>query len=101
MSRPKKINDSAQIESFFDSFKVERLKRKLYSSDNDVRRLFSSYIRYYNYERSHSSVGYVSPMEYESKKVVSQVGVHYRVRFLRRYEEAQDANLACHRCGIF
>lgn len=68
MNRPKKMNDNAQIESFFNSFKVEKLKRKLYSSDSDVRGLFSSYVRYYNYERSHSSIGYVSPMEYEFKK---------------------------------
>ena len=68
MNRPNKMNDNAQIESFFNSFKVERLKRKFYSTDNDVRGLFSSYVRYYNYERSHSSIGYVSPMEYESKK---------------------------------
>jgi putative transposase len=62
------MNDNAQIKSFFNGFKVERLKRRHYCSDNDVRALFSSYVRYYNYERSHSSAGYVSLMEYESKK---------------------------------
>lgn len=50
------MNNNAQIESFFNSVKVETIKRKPYRLDNEVRGLFSRYDRYYNYQRSHSSI---------------------------------------------
>jgi putative transposase len=35
-------------------------------------RELSEYIRYYNVERRHSSLGYVSPAEYESQAAVQK-----------------------------
>lgn len=60
MNRPKSMNDNAFMESFFHQFKTERIKNKVLSSANQIRGIVSEYVRAYNYERSHSSLGYIS-----------------------------------------
>jgi len=64
MNRPKRLNDNAFIESFFQQFKTERIKRSVLKTVAQVRAIISEYMRYYNYDRSHSSIGYVSPNEF-------------------------------------
>ncbi len=67
MNRVKEMNDNAYIESFFQDFKTERLKRRVFTTVEQLRAIISEYMRYHNFERSHSSIGYVTPVEYESK----------------------------------
>lgn len=67
MNRAGKMNDNAHVESFFQQFKTERIKRKSFKTPEELRSILIEYTRYYNYERSHSSIGYLSPHEYESK----------------------------------
>lgn len=67
MNRPRTMNDNAFMESFFQQFKTERIKRTVLRTIEQARRIITEYTRYYNYERSHSSIGYVSPHEYECK----------------------------------
>lgn len=67
MNRVKEMNDNAHMESFFQGFKTERLKRKVFKTVDQLRAIISEYMRYYNYERSHSSIGYIAPHEFESK----------------------------------
>lgn len=67
MNRVKQMNDNAFIESFFQDFKTERIKRRIFRSVEELRGIISEYMRYYNYERSHSSIGYVSPNDFECK----------------------------------
>ena len=60
--------DNAAMESFFSSLKSERLNRRTYRSRDDVRADVFSYIeQFYNPRRRHSTLGYVSPMEYEKQ----------------------------------
>ena len=67
MSRPYKSIDNAEIESFFQKLKGEYLQGKEYQSANQLRRDIASYINlFYNKTRLHSSLGYVSPMEFEA-----------------------------------
>jgi len=67
MSRAYRSIDNAEVESFFQKLKGEYLKGKEYQSIKQVRKLVASYInRFYN-PRLHSSLGYVSPMEYERR----------------------------------
>ena len=68
MSRPGNVWDNAATESFFLSLKTERTARKTYRSRNEAKADVFDYIeRFYNSKRTHSIIGYMSPMEFERK----------------------------------
>jgi len=54
------------MESFFSSLKTERTARKTYRTQDEAKADAFDYIeRFYNAKRRHSTVGYISPMEFE------------------------------------
>jgi len=56
------------MESFFSSLKTERTTRSLYRTRDDPKADVFDYIeRFYNPKRRHSTIGYMSPMEFERK----------------------------------
>ena len=60
--------DNAAMESFFSSLKTERLYRKTYRTRDAARADVFDYIeRFYNPRRRHSTLGYLSPMDYEKR----------------------------------
>ena len=66
MSRSGNVWDNAVLESFFSSLKTERAARKTYRTRNEARADVFDYIeRFYNPKRRHSTLGYLSPMEFE------------------------------------
>ena len=66
MSRSGNVWDNAAMESFFSSLKTERTARKLYRTRDEARADVFDYIeRFYNPKRRHSTIGYMSPMEFE------------------------------------
>ena len=66
MSRAGNSWDNAAMESFFSSLKTERTARKQYRTRDDARTDVFDYIeRFYNPVRRHSTIGYISPMEFE------------------------------------
>lgn len=65
VNRVMRMNDNAFMESFFQQFKTEKIKRIVIKTTDQLRAIIAEYMRYYNYERSHSSIGYISPYEYE------------------------------------
>jgi putative transposase len=66
MSRSGNGWDNAAMESFFSSLKTERTARKMYRSRDEARADVFDYIeRFYNPKRRHSTIGYMSPMEFE------------------------------------
>src|SRR6476646_7549339 len=68
MSRSGNVGDNAAIESFFSSLKTERTARKLYRTRDEARADVFDYIeRFYNPKRRHSTIGYMSPMEFEHR----------------------------------
>ena len=68
MSRSGNVWDNAAMESFFSSLKTERVGRKVYRSRDDARADVFDYIeRSYNTVRRHSTIGYRSPVEFETK----------------------------------
>ncbi len=68
MSRAGNVWDNAAMESFFSSLKTERTARKVYRTRDHARADVFDYIeRFYNPKRRHSTLGYLSPMEYEMK----------------------------------
>jgi len=68
MSRKGDCWDNAVAESFFATLKAE-LVTKPFADQAEARRQLTEYIdRYYNTERLHSSLGYVSPAAYEARR---------------------------------
>ena len=68
MSRSGNVWDNAAMESFFSSLKTERIGRKVYRSRDAARSDVFDYIeRFYNTVRRHSTIGYISPVEFERK----------------------------------
>ncbi len=60
--------DNAQAESFFSRFKAELVEDGLFETVEQARTETFSYIEgYYNRIRLHSSLGYLSPMEFEKQ----------------------------------
>ena len=65
MSRPACPYDNACSESFFSSAKRECIYRKKYVTIEEVKQDLFEYIElFYNRKRMHSSLGYMSPVEY-------------------------------------
>jgi putative transposase len=66
MSRSGNVWDNAAMESFFSSLKTERTTRRIYGTRGDAKADVFDYIeRFYNPKRRHSTIGYLSPMEFE------------------------------------
>ena len=68
MSRSGNVWDNAAMESFFSSLKTERIGRKVYRTRDAAKADVFDYIeRFYNVVRRHSTIGYISPVEFEQK----------------------------------
>ena len=66
MSRAGEVWDNSAMESFFSSLKTEKTSRKVYRTRTQARADVFDYIeRVYNPVRRHSTLGYVSPLEFE------------------------------------
>lgn len=67
MSRKGNCWDNAAMESFFARLKVEEIYTQSYHSIDDVYSSVFEYIEmFYNRVRRHSTIGYVSPVEFEN-----------------------------------
>jgi putative transposase len=72
MSRSGNVWDNAAMESFFSSLKTERTARKVYRTRDDARADVFDYIeRFYNPRRRHSTLGYLSPVEFEEQAMLA------------------------------
>lgn len=66
MSRKGDCWDNAVVESFFSTLKTERVHHRLYRSRDEARRDIFEYIEvFYNRLRLHSTLGYLSPAQFE------------------------------------
>jgi putative transposase len=58
--------DNAAMESFFSSLKTERIARKMFRTREEAKADVLDYIEgFCNSKRRHSTIGYMSPMEFE------------------------------------
>ena len=65
-SKLRAILHNAAMESFFSSLKTESTARKMYRTRDEAKADVFDYIeRFYNPKRRHSTIGYMSPMEFE------------------------------------
>jgi putative transposase len=66
MSRAGNVWDNAAMDSFFSSLKTERTTAKTYRPRAQAKADVFDYIeRFYNPKGRHSTLGYLSPMEFE------------------------------------
>ena len=70
MSRSGNVWDNSAMESFFSSLKTERISRKVYRTRDSARADVFDYIeRFYNPRRRHSTLGYLSPVQFEEARL--------------------------------
>lgn len=68
MTRPADCWGNAVVESFFATLKTERVYRRRYATRADAQADLTQYIeQWYNMDRRHSTLDYLSPMEYERR----------------------------------
>ena len=72
MSRRGNCWDNAVAESFFSSLKKERIKRRIYPTQDDAKSDVFDYIEgFYNRVRRHSRLDQLSPMDFEQLRTGS------------------------------
>ena len=77
MSRKGNCWDNAVMESFFGTLKQELVHRETYGNREEARRSLFEYIEvFYNRQRLHSTLGYLSPAQYEESRKLPQVSAH-------------------------
>ena len=68
MSRTGCCYDNAPMESFFHTLKVELVHHRCWVTRDEARRDLFAYIEgYYNRQRIHSALGYLTPEQAEQK----------------------------------
>jgi len=77
MSRKGDCWDNAVAESFVHTLKVEKIHRCRFKTRQEAKQDIFEYIEaYYNRKRTHSSLGYLSPFDYEKRSVPPLLTVH-------------------------
>jgi transposase InsO family protein len=68
MSRKGNCYDNASMESFWSTLKQELIYRREFKTRHEARQAIFDFIEvFYNRQRLHSSLGYCSPLDFESK----------------------------------
>lgn len=68
--------DNAVIESFFGTLKTECARHRFATRDQARRHIFEFIELWYNRQRLHSSLGYLSPAEFEHRLSSHMISVH-------------------------
>jgi putative transposase len=77
MSRPGNCWDNAVVESFVASLKTELVYRRQFQNRQEAQTAIFAYIEgCYNRRRRHSTLGYLSPVEFEQRTSLVEDGVH-------------------------
>ena len=72
MSRSGNVWDNAAMESFFSSLKTERTSAKTYRTRDQAKADVFDYIEcFYNPRRRHSTLGYLSPIDFEKRATLA------------------------------
>ena len=72
MSRSGNVWDNAAMESFFSSLKTERIRKTIYRTRAQAKADVFDYVEcFYNPTRRHSTLGYLSPIDFEREAGVA------------------------------
>lgn len=71
LSRPGNPYDNAVAESMFKTFKTTWLKNHKFNNIIELENEVIRYVKWYNNLRCHSSLGYLSPVEYRLRKLAA------------------------------
>jgi len=74
MSRKGDCFDNAPVESFFGTLKTELVYQQQYTTHREARSAVFEYVEaFYNRQRRHSALGYLSPAAYEARYQAEQI----------------------------
>ena len=77
MSRPGNCWDNAVVESFFATLKTELVHHRRFQTRQEAKTEIFEYLEgFYNRRRRHSTLGYLSPAEFEQETQLVTEGVH-------------------------
>jgi putative transposase len=71
MSRAGDCYDNAVVESFFGTLKTELVREHVYSEHRGATAAIADYIDFYNTQRRHSRLQYLSPIEFELRAITA------------------------------
>jgi putative transposase len=74
MGRVGSCLDNAVAESFFATLKVELCDRTRYATREQARQAVFRWFGWYNHRRLHSTLGYLSPVEWEQQHCKDRIG---------------------------
>lgn len=78
MSRKGNCWDNAVAESFFATLKTELIYPRRFATRSEAREAIFDYVEtFYNRRRRHSTLGYLSPVDFERKSVEEKMPVDY------------------------
>lgn len=63
MTSPYYPQSNGKLERFHYSIKAECIRKKIPFDLEQAKRVVAEYIRYYNHERLHSAIGYITPID--------------------------------------
>ena len=79
MSRKGDCWDNAVTETLFGSLKVERLHGMRFATRRQAKDEVMDWLMFYNGKRLHSTLGYLSPMAFEKKRLGEELGEEQRL----------------------
>lgn len=82
MSRKGNCWDNAAMESANGTLKVECVNRQRYATRDQARHEVLEFIGYYNHDRAHSSLGYLSPVAFEQ--------AHVQINLAKQKDQSQS-----------
>ncbi len=73
LDEPKgRLRDNAVTETLFGSLKVERMHGMHFATRRQAKDEVIDWLPFYNYRRLHSTLGYLSPMAFEKKRLADK-----------------------------